>query len=27
LQPQFQLEGLSATFRLVTELTAPGSQR
>ncbi|MGH7211401.1 MAG: hypothetical protein ACREF1_08070 [Acetobacteraceae bacterium] len=27
LQPQFQLEGLAATFRLVTELTAPGAQR
>lgn len=27
LQPQFQLEGLSATFRLVTELTAPGTKR
>lgn len=27
LQPHFQLEGLSATFRLVTELTAPGMKR
>lgn len=27
LQPQFQLEGLAATFRLVTELPAPGTQR
>lgn len=27
LQPQFQFEGLSATFRLVTELTSPGARR
>jgi type VI secretion system ImpC/EvpB family protein len=27
LQPQFQLEGVSAAFRLVTELTAPGMKR
>lgn len=27
LQPQFQLEGLTATFRLVTELASPGARR
>jgi type VI secretion system protein ImpD/type VI secretion system protein ImpC len=27
LQPQFQLDDVSATFRLVTDIVAPGAQR